>query len=833
MPLFDVYEGCSTCPLKKEWPKLHSPRMPLALPLKQSPYRLLAVGEAPGSEEDRYGVPFVGKTGQYLRDHLPASWREKLYWTNIVKCRPPGNRPPSDQEILCCSREFTEKYLLACKPHAVLAVGGIALNYFWGSTGGPNISHIRGVPFPVELSDKSTSWCYPIFHPSYVNRAERTSFDDGSVLNTVLPIFQSDIKKFFQRVPEFASNPPTIAKVPTNILYPKTAEETLNLFNQLKEPYAFDIETHGMKPYMRDNRILTAACSDGDITFAFVIDWPGGLNPWGKETLTTIMRSKKRWIAQNSLFELKWIWYLTDWFEQNFDDTEILARLHHQRTGLGSLDVLTRIYLGLDVKKLTNLDKSRLVDYPVEKVLKYNALDAWSEYLVYHKLVALLDSVQLANYYRSIESVKSTVAMELKGLPVDLQESEKLEDELHIKSDIIEKQAHQLIEVLAYEKKEQQIFHISSTHDVAKVLVDYCNIKLPKTESDNYSTDESVLEKIADKHPLINLTLDHREVQKLRSTYVRPLLSLKLIGIDGLLHPAYTVVHTATYRLSSYDPNCQNFPKRKNSEIRRQIVSRPGYVFVAFDYGQLEGRVIQMFSGDPELKRAFIENDDIHWKWLYRIIDLHPAYMDHLARVSGETEEKKILKAGRTIIKTDFVFPSFYGSEANALSNRTGIPRDITEEVMTEFWSCYPLARNWVDNQFKKYEETGCVESLTHRIRNQVLSGNEPCNSPCQGTAAEIVLEAQNAIFNRAITEDMNLLPRINVHDDIVFELPDTDDELEHYIGEISTEIVKPRFDFISCPLMSEARVGYNWKDLSEIGTFTGSWYENGQLITV
>jgi hypothetical protein len=270
--------------------------------------------------------------------------------------------------------------------------------------------------------------------------------------------------------------------------------------------------------------------------------------------------------------------------------------------------------------------------------------------------------------------------------------------------------------------------------------------------------------------------------------------------------------------------NCQNFPKRTHKEIRKQIVAPKGHILAAFDYAQLEGRVICMFSKDPALQKAFIEDEDIHWKWLYRIIDLYPQYMDRLAKISGEVEEKKILKAGRTIIKTDFVFASFYGSKASSLANRTQIPLKITEKVLAEFWDQYKETKKWVDGQFIMYQETGQVQSITGRYRNEVLPGNEPANSPAQGTAAEIVLEAQNALFERAMKEDLYLLPRMNGHDDLIFIPPDNE-LLEYYIKEISDEIVKPRFNFINVPLATECRIGYNWCDLESVTTFKGDYF--------
>lgn len=832
-----TFQGCEPCTLRKEWQWLAHPQMPVACPTEQSNYRIEVVGEGPGETEDDKGIPFVGKTGKFLREQIPQGWRSKLYWSNTVRCRPPSNRKPTPEEIQCCSI-YQERDFLSIKPHAILAVGDYALKYFW-----PNawITGMRGIPFPIQLKDGSATWCTGIFHPRYVMESERKDYDTGKYTNTVLPVFKNDIDNFFERIPDFAASPPVIYSPPKNILYPKTEEEVYNLFDKLRDPYGYDIETFKLKPYKRDARILTAAYSDGDTTFSFPVSWPGNINTWGLRAYKNIMqrKPKKTWIAQHGSFEYIWTQMSTGIYEHNFEDIEVLARLHHKRAGVGSLEKLSRIYLGFDVKALTGLNKDRLLDYPVEKVLEYNALDAWATYVIFYILISLVTDNDLENYFRLIETCKSTVASEIHGLHVDIKESEKLDRELSVKLNEFELQSKLIPEVREFEKTEHTIFQISAPEQVGHVLVMYCGLQLPKTaKGTQYSTDENDLTPLIGKHPLVDLTLEFREVQKLKSTYITPILMGTILGADGLLHPSYTTLHTRTYRLSSEDPNIQNFPKRKNKHVRRQLIARPGHIFAAFDYGQLEARCICMYSRDRNLSyfmteqakaivagnKELIEKYDIHYKWLYRIIDVYPNYMDRLAKNSGETTEKNILKAGRTIIKTDWVFASFYGSQARSLSSRTGIPLGIVEQVLDEFWGekeGYSDVKKWIDEQFRLYQKYGEVKSLTGRARNEVLPGNEVINTPNQGLAAEIVTEAQNALCQKALTEDIYFLPRINIHDDLIFELPDSND-LEQYINTIGQEIVKPRFPFINVPLMTECRIGYNWAELEGIVNFVG-----------
>jgi len=806
--------GCNFCELRKEWKFLVSPKMKFTPPKENSELRILFLGEGPGRVEDEKGKQFVGPTGQYLRDCIPTKWKNKLYWQNSVRCRPPRNRTPEKQEVECCSIYLT-KDILEIRPHVIVGVGEVALNCFWPEQ---SISKIRGIPFPVTIDKQHTCWFYPIFHSSYVMRA-----DQKDEPNPIYPIFYNDLKKFFDNLDRY-STPPATIELPKDIKYPTTKEETVNLFNQLKDPYVVDLETHRLKPYMEGARILMASFSDGDLTFSFPIDWPGHFSSWGKETFNQLIQSKRTWIAQNAAFEYCWIWNFTSNPYHNFEDVQALARLYHQRKGINGLASLSRIYLGFDVKKITNVDSKRLLVYPIEQVLEYNALDSWSEAVIYKQLISLLASDQFDNYYRILETIKSTVAMELAGLTVDLKESEKLNQELTTKCNEFEQQAKLLPEVKKYEAKERKPFSISAPATVGLVLVDYCDISLPQSDNGIYSTDDSYLEKLVGRHALVDLTRSWREVNKLRSTYVEPILSGKYAAIDRLLHSAYNVLVTATYRLSSEDPNIQNFPKRKHREIRRQIIAPKGFLLASFDYGQLEVRLLAMASKDKNLAKAFFEKEDIHSKWLNRVVEIYPPYLDRLAEKTGETDEKKIRKSGRDIIKSDFVFALFYGSLPESVASRTGLPSKEAFEVCAEFWKEYNDVKSWMDNQFKIYQDTGLVTSLTNRIRNEVLWGNEPLNTAIQGTAGEVVLEAQNALFIKALKEDINLLPRINIHDDLIFILPD-DNDLERYIPFIAKEIVKPRFPFVTVPLMTECKVGYNWCDLEEIGKWEGQVY--------
>jgi len=187
--------------------------------------RILVIGEGPGEQEDIEGSPFVGTTGKYLREQIPRDWRKRLYWTNMVRCRPPENRTPEVAELACCST-YLEQDLLTLRPHAILCIGGVSLDFFWEGSG---ITASRGVPFPIQLTDGTWTWGYSTFHPSYVVRGRRK---DGG--NTIEPIFRTDLERFFNSFPGFFTPPrPPTPPVCEHVVFPQALYEVQNLFRRL------------------------------------------------------------------------------------------------------------------------------------------------------------------------------------------------------------------------------------------------------------------------------------------------------------------------------------------------------------------------------------------------------------------------------------------------------------------------------------------------------------------------------------------------------------------------------------------------------------------------
>jgi DNA polymerase-1 len=396
--------------------------------------------------------------------------------------------------------------------------------------------------------------------------------------------------------------------------------------------------------------------------------------------------------------------------------------------------------------------------------------------------------------------------------------------------------ATKLYEVKQFEQIKQIEFNIASSDHVGTALVEFGRIDLPKTnrkgddglrvEGSRYSTDDQILAPLAPTNPLIRAVLDFRESSKQESTYIDSIAELASGSIDGMLHPKYTTMLTATTRLSSNSPNIQNFPKRRHHELREQVVAPPDHVFVSFDYGQLEARAYACATKDRALCESIIKNEDIHAYWRDQILEAYPPYIERLAEKTNETEESKILKGGRDIIKSDFVFAVFFGSTARNVAERTGLPLPIAEMMVARFWKRFPEAARWVKAQRQLYSDTGSVQTLCGVIRHGILWGNEVINTPIQGSATgHAVLEAQNALSYLSIEmKDPYLHPRMNIHDDLTFILPDNPDLIEAYVDIIAEELVKVRFPWQIVPWSVDSKIGYNWAELTEFGSFIGDY---------
>lgn len=809
--------GCESCSLKQTWSHITSPKMKLSGNVHDA--EILIIGEGPGEAEDQQGKAFVGRSGELLRDNIPRRHLSKIAFQNAVRCRPDGNATPSAKDVHACS-VFLNNDIDSLPLKAIVGVGAVPLHIYFP---GAQIMRVRGARFPI-MTGRGPIWYYPILHPSFVLRM---TDDSGRDDNPARPVFESDLRRFFSHYDRW-EDPYIYSIKPSDVIIVTNAEDALALIEQMQEPVGVDIETSRLHPYEVGALIITAAVSDGKTTISFSCEHPEAPTDWGLDVLLYVLLTK-RWIAHNAAFELGWFqWYwpdsLTDFMP--FDDTMALGRLYHEGTGILSLEDMSVVHLGVNIKQLTNVDAANIMAYSLEDVLPYNGVDALSSALIWRKLHK---QVNQDHYKRLLNTVVVVTDMNLEGLSIDLHRSLDLQMYWRDKHDKVIAGARKLYEVRRFQEERGIEFNIASGEHVGVALTAYSGISLPRTDSTKkivWKTDEETLQPYVDTNPLAKAVIEAREASKMESTYIQPCIEAASKYVDGRIHPTYTTMRTHTFRFSSEDPNAQNWPSRNKEQrqSKEQIVADPGCIMAKFDFGQLQVRIEGMASRDRHLCDILISGYDMHSHWRDHILKVYPGYWNRLLEVTGEKDEEKILKGGRDAIKSDFVFASLFGASAKSCSDRTGIPLEFMQRVSGDFWDEFKGVQNWIKARRNEYKDTGTITTLSGHVRRGIAWGNEPINHPIQMIEAYIVKEVLadlNALARRE--KNKHFLPRIEIHDDITLMLPN-DSDLPNYIDVIQKIMVKCRYPWQIVPLVVDCNIGDNWGSFEKVGEFKGDY---------
>ena len=329
---------------------------------------------------------------------------------------------------------------------------------------------------------------------------------------------------------------------------------------------------------------------------------------------------------------------------------------------------------------------------------------------------------------------------------------------------------------------------------------------LGKTKTGKPKTDEKVLAELAQEHPLPGLVLDWRKVSKLKSTYVDKLP--ELIHPDtGRVHTDFNQTVTATGRLSSSNPNLQNIPIRTDlgKEIRRAFVAEPGHVLMAADYAQIELRIIAHMSGDAGLVEAFASGRDIHTTTAATVYSVD--YDD----VTRDQRDK--------VKQVNYGIP--YGISAFGLANRLRISNSDAQELIDQYRASYPRVIEFLDSLVEEARTRGYVETLLGRRRYvpQITSRNPndrayaeriALNMPIQGTQADMIKIAMIAIQTGLAEVSAGARMILQVHDELVFEVPEADvDAVSDFVRQRMAEAL-PLGDV---PVVIEVGVADNWLD--------------------
>lgn len=483
-------------------------------------------------------------------------------------------------------------------------------------------------------------------------------------------------------------------------------------------------------------------------------------------------------------------------------DTMIAAYLLNPDRRAYNLEALAAEYLGRGTVTYEETVQNK-VDFSMVEIADatvYAAEDAHLSWLLTELLEGKIREEGLSRVLEELEMPLVTVLsrMERRGVRLDCELLSKLSEEYGAELDRIK---GEIFKVAGAE------FNLNSTKQLAELLFEKLGISTKgiKRTKTGVSTDSSVLEKLADVHPLPRLILEYRGLQKLKSTYVDA-LPAQVSKVSGRLHSKLNQAVTGTGRLSSSEPNLQNIPIQtaEGRRIRDAFIAEDGFLLISADYSQIELRVLAALSEDEELTRAFLEDVDIHEKTAREIMNI-PA---------GGTVPPDLRRIGKTIN-----FGVIYGMSGFRLGAELGLPVGTAQEYINNYFARYPRVKQY----FKRLEEdairAGAVSTLFGRrriISDLDTSGRDKgfalraaINAPIQGTAADIIKLAMVRLEERIERESLPLKLILQIHDELLFECA------AEFVVQ-AKEIIRQEMEQVitlEVPLKVDVGVGGNWQE--------------------
>jgi len=386
--------------------------------------------------------------------------------------------------------------------------------------------------------------------------------------------------------------------------------------------------------------------------------------------------------------------------------------------------------------------------------------------------------------------------MEIHGVKLDMDFLQALSDEFGTKLDGLEKKIYQ---------EAGQEFNIKSTKQLGEILFEKLLLPVQKKTKTGYSTDVSTLTELSHLHPLPGEILSFRSLAKLKSTYIDNMPAL-VNDQTGRIHTSFNQTMTATGRLSSSDPNLQNIPIRteEGRRIREAFIAEPGWKILSADYSQIELRLLAHLSGDENLIEAFTKGEDVHARTASEVWEVSPDEV-----TADMRREAKVINFG-----------IIYGMSSFGLSKELEISPKQAQEYIDSYFLQYRQVRQYLDRVLEDARENEYVSTLMNRRRYlpeinakngavRKFAERTATNAPIQGTAADLIKIAMINIDKELDAKNLKSKMIMQVHDELVFEVPD--DEIE-----ILSALVKNGMESVvnlKVLLKVEMSWGKNWKE--------------------
>jgi DNA polymerase-1 len=459
-----------------------------------------------------------------------------------------------------------------------------------------------------------------------------------------------------------------------------------------------------------------------------------------------------------------------------------------------------------EIEELIGKGKNQvsMADVDVQAAAAYAAADAETTLRLMPPQRKELERVGGMKLMEEIEMPLITVLahMEMSGILIDLPFFARMSKELETRLNDIARQVYQSV------GKE---FNLNSTQQLSDVLFNRLRLEPPdrgkKTASGHYSTSASVLEALRGKHEVVDWVLEHRELSKLKSTYLDA-LPAAVNPETGRVHTSYSQTGAVTGRLSSSNPNLQNIPIRtaEGRRVRNGFLASPGNVLLSVDYSQIELRIVAHMAEDEGMLTAFRQGRDIHATTAAAIYS-----------VPLEAVTKEMRRHAKAIN-----FGLIYGMSVFGLTRSTELTLAESQDFVEAYFKQFPGVKRYLDGIRKLAAEQGYVETLLGRRRYFPMLKNptnvnlknreerEAINAPVQGTAADIMKIAMLKIPVALQKAGLSGKMLLQVHDEIVLECPKSELNETARVVQETMQVAYP----LSIPLLTEARWGPSWGEM-------------------
>ena len=586
-----------------------------------------------------------------------------------------------------------------------------------------------------------------------------------------------------------------------------------NQFSVLKEDFlkykiiSFDLETTDINP-LKANIVGISFSFSHHEAYYIPILFPDDVQGYELDRDEVLSELKEIWenpslyfVGQNIKYDSIILSRIGIDVENIAFDTMLAAHLINPIKSTYKLDDLSLEYLNykkINIEALIGYkgNQINMSEVSVHDVKDYACEDADVAFQLYDKLKEILKEKKLSKLFNDIEVpfIKVLINIEKEGLFVDLDVLKTLSVKIREKIKLILKNIYELSE------KE---FNVNSPQQLAEVLFDDLKLKQIKKRS----TAVEVLEFLKNDHPLPEIILEYRHLNKLQTTYLQGIPKFLNTDTDRI-HTSFNQTVASTGRLSSTKPNFQNIPIRTDigKEIRRGFkAQKDGWKLISADYSQIELRIMAHFSQEQALISAFKNNEDVHSKTASLVYDVHIDLVTPTQR-----RQAKIVNYG-----------IMYGAGPFRMSQELNINMKKAKQIIENYFSTYSMVKDFIDTTLENARKTGYVETYFGRKRNTVNLNSSNANivnaekraainMPIQGTASELIKIAMININQSLQNKNLRSKMVLQVHDELLFEVPPDEEEL-------MLKLIKDKMENsikLSIPIEVDCKSGSNWYEI-------------------